>query len=497
MALSERELNIAQQVKDQWGTEEDFMDILQQIRSEQPTESEPVAEPVEQKSTAIIPTPEGPIEDKSFLQKAGESIKEQVTTGLVSKGIGTAERAGENLASWEVMKTLKWIAQVPESWLQIVGGAVGEVFNQALNAAWSVLKSGLETLDPQTLEKLRSASNLPVDKLKEFTGNKTVKALGSTIAKSWDKIPENLRSDAEAFLNILPAKVATKNIALTEKGALKMSEKLLTKAEKLSSEIIKPWKYDEFATKAFVDNIKTAKTYKQLQTNLESALKTTGSQLDTALSKVWQVPKDERVKGAIDFLINDLKSNPVLAALPERAAKIKELEALSKWMGWGGKNIKLSDVQKIKREFDDTFNIYAKSGDVKAGDAARALEPERKYLREFIEKNAPEVKDLNKNYEGLREATDLAKERARQFGNDATPDATFFSSIRDRIPFIKRLESEAPSRLKIEASKLWSKTAEIEALKNTAKSIRPISEVIKLPNISEKLNPLWNLFKKK
>lgn len=30
-------------------------------------------------------------------------------------------------------------------------------------------------------------------------------------------------------------------------------------------------------------------------------------------------------------------------------------------MGWGGKNIKLVDVQKIKNEIDDTFDLYKTS----------------------------------------------------------------------------------------------------------------------------------------
>lgn len=91
MALSEQELDIARQIKEQGGTEQDFYDVLDQVRGkqEQVSQVEPTQEmEVPQvKTTGIIPTQKAPIEDKSFLQKAGESLKEQVSTGLISKGI--------------------------------------------------------------------------------------------------------------------------------------------------------------------------------------------------------------------------------------------------------------------------------------------------------------------------------------------------------------------------------------------------------------------------
>jgi len=508
MALTELQIrDIARQVKEQGWTIEQARDVISKYETNFSPEtsgggmlwlSEPwIVEEIPKvvspaKTTGIIPIKEAPIPEKSFLQKAWESLKEQVTTWLIWKWAERAISARESFKEPWVMSKIAWAWKTFESWLQILGWTVWETFNQWINAVNSFLK-----LDPIMKKQLNYISTLSKDKLWKIANNAKIQKLWETIWKWINLIPENLRADTEALINILPVKFATKSVSLTEKWAKKLSQEALSKAEKLSMEILKPWKYDEFAAKALVDNIQKAKTYWQLQSNLENTLKTTGKQLETELSKIWPVLKDTRIKWAIDFLINDLKANPALASLPARADKIKELEKLSKGMWWGGKNIKLTDVQKIKREIDDTFNLYSKSWDIKAWDAAKALAPERKYIKEFIEKHAPWVKELNTNYEWLREAVDLAKSKVRQFWNDASPDPTFFGRIRDSIPGIRRFETEQPSKLKIEASQLWKKTADIWKFVKLSKNTKSVQQLLKLPSVTlnKKLSPIKDIFK--
>jgi hypothetical protein len=53
MAFTEQELNIANQVKQQGGSRQDFLEVLQQYRSQQPTQQE-----ITKETTQEIETPQ-------------------------------------------------------------------------------------------------------------------------------------------------------------------------------------------------------------------------------------------------------------------------------------------------------------------------------------------------------------------------------------------------------------------------------------------------------
>ena len=236
MAFTAQELEIARQIKAQWWTREDFLEVMKQIRGQQPQvteapmveeveptrleqeevitqqiqEAEPTIDPRLAASRARQQLAEQEVEaetlareaEPGFLWRRAESVKEEVTEWLIGKWLGRAERAGEFVWEWELLKGA-WTAF--EAWLQITWWTIWELFDQALSTIWEAwIKPVLETLDPDTLAKVWDISTSVMD---------FVTPSAETQEKIWsalENIPANVRADIEAWLNLLWFKVASR-----------------------------------------------------------------------------------------------------------------------------------------------------------------------------------------------------------------------------------------------------------------------------------------------
>lgn len=155
MALTEQERSIAQQLKEQGGTIEDFREAMDMIRSrESGIPSAPAT-----RSAAPVDTPKpSPIQTfsqisqqnkqdiqnaPSFLGNSGESISNQFSEeGLIGHGFKQAGTAGEDIGNFLTSKPgegkmdlIKGLVGTAAAGAQITAGVTQEVINQGLNAA--------------------------------------------------------------------------------------------------------------------------------------------------------------------------------------------------------------------------------------------------------------------------------------------------------------------------------------------------------------------------
>ena len=388
MAFTDRELDIARQIKEQWWSREDFIDVLQQIRAEQPevqeatqvqeqpelewVRSEEQQQKQEELTQQIIKqepdiTPEIAAskarqqlaeqdvkalqlekeQEKWFFDKAWESLKEEVTEWVIWTWIKTAWQASELLKEWEIWK---WALKTFESWFQITGGTVWEIFDQALLALWEFwLKPWLEQLDTDTLAWLWDKANTFIDTLTPWP--EAMESINETL----DKVPDNIKADIMAWLELIWFKIwkrAWKWLLNKADDATRKLKRLpwtkAFKAEKLrlanrsirDNVSVLTWatkKVDDIARQDFaklisenISQIKGVRDFDELARVVENIWTRDINQLNKALK--W-------IKNA-DWTLKTFKHQPTREVLTEMIANSKNINL------WKVKTKQLQDLLK-------------------------------------------------------------------------------------------------------------------------------------------------------
>lgn len=431
MALSERELNIAQQVKDQWGTEEDFMDILQQIRSEQPAESEPVAEPVAP-TTPVAPVatkPEVSTGDSimntissgaSTLSKGIGSTLTSITTGLEDVGKGVSGLAKSWLSSlgvpfkkeWEmgnlwapVEKTLT----PSQSALSIWKGSLSLWFTAAFPATTVILNTAWET---ESGKKVL----LPVAEAIAKGGEIVNKLPG--LSNFRNSLPEEERKDFDAFT----AQVTTLGLAkwasnIISKFKTAKIDALNKKAVAGVEEFIKPTKETtKQITKEITPTIleKGIKgTREQVAALAEKNIEVYGKQIGDFIEQgkvKWEIPLDKLVD-TLAKVDKELRFEGKI--LPGKEAQVayldKQINFLNDVQKKFGNNLPPEQQIMLKRSFDTVFDKtitrdkiakFQDEVDVKLADTLRAE----------LAKNNPDLAALNKEFSFYKNLDNVMQE---------------------------------------------------------------------------------------
>lgn len=157
-----------------------------------------------------------------------------------------------------------------------------------------------------------------------------------------------------------------------------------------------------------------------LSSKLDELANSSKASLDTGLSRIRQLYDIQsgkpngalRVGQAIDSLKTTFGEIPGNEDLLGRLSELQRKRMLT-----------LSEINEVKRILDREIGVYSKSGEVKAGAAARGLKNVRSDIQAFIEKQAAQngfanVKSLNKDTQvatGIKNA--IANSAARRVGN--------------------------------------------------------------------------------
>lgn len=400
---------------------------------------------------------------------------------------------------WEEIKETAWAQAWWDIWIvQWTIRNVGDILWWFSDVAWSVIVNTLSKVTPQPLkEELKEKAidllntdiwkkwlisiNEWIDKYNEWKSkNKNeaelleaflniaevvpatkiakwvVKWVGWTVSKVWDFFPwvSNLTKNIDVFIN----EVWLPNINLFTKTRfwIKWSEITREEATKLAQSLLKPWKYDELATDAFVKYARPASDLKTLKVNLEESLESLKKQFKGLFQSWWPTVKEDRISNVILEIFDKEAWQKFGKDFPDVVKKMKELETLfdksvDKWLD-------LKELQDLKLLVDDVFRIYKNSWDVKAWQIAERIQSERKHLKELIEKMAwdEKVTKLNKDYQWLKEAIDLVDDKIRKVWNDEKPPLTLLNQIKwkvfmdykDLSKLKRELEVKLPETLK-------------------------------------------------
>lgn len=171
MAFTEQELSIAKQVKEQWGSREDFIEILQQMRKQKPAE----APQVEKAPVVSEVAPETPL-SKIWAPMTSEQPSPDVFTAwklqdVISRQQGEIKTAETEKKAWELL--WKWF------------------ISETGEALWERSQNIKDTLQRQKDELAKQVASewvtdTVVDKFKNFL-IKSVPTLSLATSLTWDK----------------------------------------------------------------------------------------------------------------------------------------------------------------------------------------------------------------------------------------------------------------------------------------------------------------------
>lgn len=441
MAFTDKERDIARQIKEQGGSREDFLDILQQVRSQQPTQaSEQVnitetEEWVEVEETNTIQVWEQTIKpsiDPSVLtnERLDSIISEsdEWFTGFVEetwealwkrienvKDINTRfkqkikdKRAATNKALEEwgvsdfVLASMKWELNNLGSSFQLVGQTIWAW----ADVVWEWLENIIQDWLVEWVE----------DKIKSSVASVANSEAAKWIAESYkgfkERNPEAARN-IEATINIseiLPFSKAGKLIKKTEPKDTPKSIELEKEAEAKAEEFLKPTKVvtKQQAKQITPELLERIKSWELKTWDREFVKKQAELQLETVGKNIWDFIEQWNVKGDIrlDSLVdvlakadNELRIDWVLLPWNEQASKFinKQVDFLWQLETKYGVNLPSSKQVELRRLYDVVFDKSVTRDKItKFQDEMQVKLADE--LRKELAKNNPELAKLNLDF---------------------------------------------------------------------------------------------------
>lgn len=450
MALTARELDIANQIKAQGWTREDFMDILGQIRSKQPepqieqpiaieSEKLEVATPREQ-SLSLAPVEAEDIEDIALdiPQTSKEIEQEEGLKGFVSETWEALKQRWANIAEtiWrldektiegreKISKTIKdkwlwaWFLESMKQELNQLGSSfqtAWQVVAWGLDVVWEWLENTIQDATPEVVEK---AIENTVAKIGE---SKTVQEVAESYSKFRENKPE-LARNIEAAVNIgqiLPVtkvwKVVTKPVSKSAQQAVKKgAEQQLKNTSRaiLNLPTKTTWKETLQVGKFFADKVKPTNSFDNMTTQFDNIANSSIKQVNDSLWSVTKTFKPQGAKEVLKEMVNNSKK------IQFSTAKTNKLNSLLKKVDTDG--LTLSEINSIKRSINDYVKGWTTSGLEGAGLKANSIRGKYSEVMKFIENAAkrewlPDIRQLNKDWFQSNQLSELLTKQATTIG---------------------------------------------------------------------------------
>jgi len=410
MAYTREELDIAKKVKEQWGTKQDFLEVIEQMRwkvttEEKVTEVTPewAAEVTVKEEWALEPlkTPI-PTIDKRIELKSPDETRAEVQKEWVAKTfIGKAWQAWEEAVRQVVLEPLKAIANIPASAYDLVAStinlwvsAVADPVNTA-KVVWEWIKQ----FTAEEKNKLEEAHT-------KWWPNEVAKVLIDQVTKYvWENPADFFTLKSILTKKIKPAKdIASKVEWLEQKAATDVEQflkptKVATKAK--TKEII-PW---------FIDRLKKW----QLNPSDRIVMK---AQTEKVVEKVWKdiwdfieawkVKWEVKFDKMIDTLAKeDSKLRVNWEIIPWNEASVKFIDSQLKFFWQLEKqfwtHLPPAKQVELRQKYDAVFDKWVTRDKITKFQDDLQLKLADS-LRAELAKNNPELDALNKEftfYKGL------------------------------------------------------------------------------------------------
>jgi len=320
MALTEQERDIARQIKEQWGTKQDFIDILWQIRSKQPKqEIQQAPEPVEVQwwTPTFFTADEAPVTQaqptltlgklqdiaskeqeieqekeeglKWFITETWEALKERWKTAweIIQRKLKewweALWKATQAFAKWDNKKAV-W--NLFKDQLNAVWGGTLQLWWQLVWGGWDIVWETLEnTIQDATPEVVEDT----IEKAVSWIANtNTVQAIAKSYWEFRENNPESARN-IEASINIaeiLPFfKWGRKTIWAVAKAPVTATAKVATAPIKITAKTIRGVTPNKIANKIAWISPDTASVIKKTpKKELQNILK----QAQKSVDNIWK-----------------------------------------------------------------------------------------------------------------------------------------------------------------------------------------------------------------
>jgi len=448
MALTPQEIDIAKKVKEQWGTQEDFMEILQEFRKRQPSEqTEEVitkvpevweewfiwpSRPPEVREQARVQTEDERIESEEWLKwfatETWESLKRRawIVWEAVSKLPKKQEQ--QRIAIQEKFKEWKpWAAFVESMKWEL--NKIGSAFQVAWQFVWAwvdVIWEWLEnTLQEATWESVENALESSVAKIWE---TETVQNVASSYMDFRERNPESARN-IEAGVNIwqiLPItkvwRIVTKPISKTAKAAVrKEAEQALKDTGRAFLSLPTKTKPTETLSisKFFADKVKPTNTFDDVVVQFDKLGSSSIDKLNTSLKGLTKTYKPQWAKEVLKVIKENLEKGIKSKRMPFSKWDLAEVTALLKKFNkeW----LNLSELNSIKKSINKYTKAWTAAGKEAAWVAPDAMRGKYTEVRKFIENAADKlwvknVKELNADWANSNTLMELLGKQASAIG---------------------------------------------------------------------------------
>ena len=426
MAFTDRERDIARQIKEQGGSREDFLDVLQQVRSQQTETIETPEVKIEVKEDIEVTevTPEKTVQEIEseqwlgwFVTETSEALWQRVENlaGIKErfdvKIQNRSQKVKEAFERWD-----KWDAFVEsmkgsfnEIWtaFQLIGQGAWAV----TDIVWEGLENSVQLFTPEVVEGGIEWA------IKGITDTETVQSIAESYNSFKEKNPE-AAWNLEATVNIaelIPwVKAVTKWIKTPD---AKWEIKQIKKVEELEKEAI--WEVEQFlkptkiATKDITKRITPelirrlkswelkAADREVLQAQAKEQIGLVWEEIGDFIKK-WKVKWEVRLDSLIDTLAKaDDKLRLDGQVLPGNEAAVnfinKQVDFLAKLEWRYGVNLPANKQVELRRLYDVVFDkTITRDKITKFQDDIQVKLADN--LRKELAKNNPELDKLNKDF---------------------------------------------------------------------------------------------------
>ena len=447
MALTERERSIVQQVKSQWWTKQQVIEVLNQERARQPQQE--FKSLSQEARESLTKTPEELLWVDSFREDPVEQVEgEWLGTELEDRWENIKEAITQKqtfFKPWLFSEVREWLEQHKEG-QEIISKI--DKFNEVIDLIpWSdTLKWTIGNIIDQKLTDAKVWRNIVwavndiiwewINKVLEFTWankliEKWIEEAGKTwawqavweVVKEWTKTFSAIEEIAPWFADLLGMwwesawlslfwkwtqalkKVKAPKLSVwNQQVANKLVDTTLRFTASQKNKFKKPtlswWKSPaEYLFEKWI--IQGSKTTDDVVEKLANLTKTSKTQVDSSLASIKDLYKHSSTSKWLNQVVKQLDDTPWMEEVFDRA---KELSVkLDRWEG-----LLLKEVNEVKRLIDSTNDLVSVTGDFKSGVTKQGLQNIRNDIKTFIEKSAD--KKWIKNIKELNKDTQLSKQ---------------------------------------------------------------------------------------
>lgn len=535
MALSEQELDLARRVKEQGGTQADFLEILEQKRKQQKETPQ-----VETITEEVVKTPDitvgeqviTPTQDPSVLtpekisqiwerrqleEKAKEQEKEEGLKWFISESWEALTERWENIKGilsrrqeeinktrqeewtlwvvkeifrltppWMIIWATEWFKEdkdIPE--LQLAG--------QVVAGTWDIIWEWLENLiQDATPEK---AEEFVEELVSKVSKSKTVQDMVSSWQEFEQNNPEKARN-IKWLVNISEIIPITKWKKIVEKPFSEVAQKTIRDTAEQSLKdtgraiLNLPWKTTPKETlnltKFFADKVKPTESFDDIVSQFDNIWSSSIKQLDNSLKNVTKTFKPTGAKEVLNVIRENLEKGIKNKSMPFSQKQLTDVKQLLK--KFNAEWLTLTELNKIKRSISDYTKTWTSAWKDAAWVAPEAMRGKYREVMKFIENAADKqwvsnVAELNQNWIKSNTLTELLGKQATSIGKKKGTQAlqkrwvltTFWTKIRQLREDLGL--SDAP----------WAVGLEDISLSKALETIKKISKKTETKTIQETL----------